>query len=430
MHGLAVCDSVQGPHGAFEKVNIGGGRFRTKMKTVVIIPTYWTRKKEEGVWWTDIPLDHPTPIDESGTLKKAISSLDVLEDRDFSLVVMGAASSESLKEQKEKLVKKIVKSHCPKDIQASVFSHSHLDLLKKSFGDAGGSEFLRLLDIHGYSNMRNLSLIIAQLLDADIVVSIDDDEYFADPKFLSKAKENIGRKVDGVRVEGVTGYYLNPSGDYHVSQKNGDWRKHWNKADAMNRTFDQLIPNPPRLKISPFALGGCMVHGRRLMEQIPYDPLIQRGEDIDYLINARLFGMHVFLDTELNVVHDPPQKPHPLWRTFMVDAIRFVFERQKILSQKKITLRTDDLNPYPGEFLNDDLDEKIRMASSALSSQYEQEGDEDAAEITLEIPRLANHNAMLNPYIHLLELKKNWEKLTGFIKSSGLKDEKELFWEV
>jgi hypothetical protein len=430
MHGFSSCSSIQGSPDVSEKVNIGGGRFRNKMKTVIIIPTYWTRKKERGVWWTDIPLDHPTPIDESGTLKKAISSLDVLEDRDFSLVVMGAASSESLKEQKEKVVKEIVKSHCPKDILASVFSHSHLDLLKKSFGDTGGSEFLRLLDIHGYSNMRNLSLIIAQLLDADIVVSIDDDEYFADPMFLTKAKENIGRKVDGVRVEGVTGYYLDPSGDYHVAQRDGEWRKYWNKADAMNKTFDLLIPTHPRLKISPFALGGCMVHGRRLMEKIPYDPLVQRGEDIDYLINARLFGMHIFLDTELNVIHDPPEKPHPLWRTFMIDAIRFVYERQKILMQKEIKVRPEDLDTYPGEFLKDDLDEKIKLASNALSSQYQKEGDEDAAEIVLEIPRLANHNAMLNPYIHLLELKKNWEKLTGFIKSSGLRNQHEFFWEV
>ncbi len=114
----------------------------------------------------------------------------------------------------------------------------------------------------------------------------------------------------------------------------------------------------------------------------------------------------------------------------MIDAIRFVYERQKILMQKEITVRPEDLDPYPGEFLKDDLDEKVRMASSALSSQYQEEGDEDAAEITLEIPRLANHNAMLNPYVHLLELKESWEKLTGFIKSSGLKNQHEFFWEV
>jgi hypothetical protein len=266
------------------------------METVIFIPTYWTRESYKGVKWTDIPHDHPTPTDKAGTLERAVSSLKVLEDRDFKFIVMAASSTESMKSRAQERVVEILRKCCANDIETYVFSHPHLDLLKTYFKDHGGSEFLRYLDIHGYSNMRNLSLILAQLLDADIMVSLDDDEYITDSWFLTKAKENIGKKVNGIRVEGVTGYYVNPSGDYHTHQKNGEWLKYWNKTDALNRAFDRFIPRPPRLKHSPFALGGCMVHGRRLIESIPYDPLIQRGEDVDYLINARMFDLNIFLD--------------------------------------------------------------------------------------------------------------------------------------
>jgi hypothetical protein len=401
-----------------------------KMKTVILIPTYWTREKEKGVKWSDVPHDHPTPIDETGTLKRAVLSLDGLDDRDFTLIVTAAASSESSKEMVDKRVKEILKRCCPRDIDAYLFTHPHLDLLEGLFKDNGGTEFLRLVDIHGYSNMRNLSLIIAQILDADILVSIDDDEYINDPEFLRKAKENIGKKVDGTVVEGVTGYYVDPSGDYHVDSNSGEWTKYWNKMDAMNRAFEMFISGGPRLKRASWALGGCMVHGRNLMEKIPYDPLIQRGEDVDYLINARMFGLDLFMDNELRIVHAPPAKPHPIWRRLMIDSFRFVYERQKLLSQKETVVRAEDLDPYPGEFLKSDLDEKIKNASKALSEEYLKDGDEEAAEIALEIPRMSSHNVALNPYTHLLELKDTWERLTLFIRDSGLKGHDELFWEI
>jgi hypothetical protein len=400
------------------------------MKTVIFIPTYWTRESHKGVKWTDVPHDHPTPIDKAGTLERAVLSLKTLEDRDFVFLVMAASSSESMNKQAQDRVLEILRKCCPSDIQTYVFSHPHLDLLKNYFKEHGGSEFLRYLDIHGYSNMRNLSLILAQLLNADIMVSLDDDEYVTDPRFLSKAKENIGKTVNGIKVDGVTGYYIDQSGDYHVSQKDGEWMKHWNKADVMNRTFDKFISRPPRLKLTPFALGGCMVHGRKLMERIPYDPLIQRGEDIDYLINARMFGLNVFLDNKLSVVHDPPPKQHPLWRQFMIDAIRFVYERQKILSQKKVIITAEDLEPYPGEFLKNDLEEKIKLASTALSEEFFEKGEDESADFSLEIPRMASLNTKLNPYTHLVELRSMWKRLTSFIRESDLRKHEEFFYQL
>jgi glycosyltransferase involved in cell wall biosynthesis len=400
------------------------------MKTVIVIPTYWTRERERGIKLTDVLRDHPTPIDEVGTLGRAVLSLKEIEDRDFTLIVMAAASTESSRKLAEKKVVQILKRCCPQDIPTYVFSHPHLELLERYIKDAGGSEFLRLIDIYGYSDMRNLSLILGQLLDADILISIDDDEYIRDPHFLKTARENIGKKVDGMRVEGITGYYVNPAGDYHVEIPQGEWVKYWNKGDAMNRAFDMLIPNPPRLKRAPFALGGCMVLSRKLMETIPFDPLITRGEDVDYLINTRMFGLEFFFDNKLSVVHDPPPKPHPVWRRFMVDAGRFIYEREKIRAQKDAKVRPVDLDPYPGEFLKDDLDEKILRASTTLYREYMEKGEKESAEIVLDIPRMAAQSAKLNPYTHLVDLKETWGRLSKFILDSGLKAHSELFWEL
>ncbi|MCK4956147.1 MAG: hypothetical protein KAS49_00835, partial [Candidatus Cloacimonetes bacterium] len=62
------------------------------MRTYMIIPTYWTGENnawEEG----DAVYDHPTPINEEGTLRRTIKSLDILNDKDFTLIILAAATN-------------------------------------------------------------------------------------------------------------------------------------------------------------------------------------------------------------------------------------------------------------------------------------------------------------------------------------------------
>jgi len=53
------------------------------MKTTMVIPSYWAREAALGTKKTDAVYDHPTPLDEEGTLARALRSLDILEDKDF-----------------------------------------------------------------------------------------------------------------------------------------------------------------------------------------------------------------------------------------------------------------------------------------------------------------------------------------------------------
>ena len=72
----------------------------------------------------------------------------------------------------------------------------------------GKKEYPALLNLHGYSNIRNLCTLIPHALGSDVTVLIDDDEVFEDQNFMSKVKEFIGKNVDGRIVSGVAGYVM------------------------------------------------------------------------------------------------------------------------------------------------------------------------------------------------------------------------------
>ena len=89
------------------------------MKTTMVIPSYWGRKKNEGWKSTDSVYDHPTPLDGEGTLRRALESLSILENQNFDLVILGIATAEDIQEEVEERLEVIIKenksrcSHAP-----------------------------------------------------------------------------------------------------------------------------------------------------------------------------------------------------------------------------------------------------------------------------------------------------------------------------
>lgn len=78
------------------------------MKKTMVIPSYWERKREEGWRESDNVYDHPTPLDEEGTLGRILESLSILENKNFNLVVLGAATSQDIQREVELKVSSIV----------------------------------------------------------------------------------------------------------------------------------------------------------------------------------------------------------------------------------------------------------------------------------------------------------------------------------
>jgi hypothetical protein len=113
------------------------------------------------------------------------------------------------------------------------------------------------------------------------------------------------------------------------------------------------------------ALGGDMVFHRELFTRVPFDPGITRGEDIDYLINARLAGIPWWFDPGLTILHLPPRHyDTPLYQRLREDVFRFVYEKEKLRLHGY--QRPAWLEPYPGALLGDDL---VEAALSALQAE-------------------------------------------------------------
>jgi hypothetical protein len=387
----------------------------------MVIPSYWARESKDGQRAGDAVYDHPTPLDEDGTLLRALQSLDVLEDKDFQVVVIAAATAGDIEDRVEEKVAGIIeKASKTADVDIKLFAPSHPGEIHNLLQSKDMDEYVPLLQLRGYSNIRNLCLFIPHILGSDMAVLIDDDEVFEDTQFIGKAKEFMGSVVGDRSVHAVAGYYLQPDEDDRIIKERSPWMEYWGQYKVMDEGFNRIIWTKPRLKETPFVFGGNMVIHRELFTVVPFDPDVPRGEDIDYLINARMFGFSFFLDNKLSIRHLPPPKSHPLWLQLREDICRFIYERAKLEGQVKregmVRVALEDLDPYPGRFLRSDLEEKVEGACRLLSEEYLEQGDTAGSEEALQNIVLARTDAVpvSNPFQDLCELQKRWKGLMEF----------------
>jgi len=387
----------------------------------MVIPSYWGRDSATGWKEGDAVYDHPIPLDQEGTLGRAIRSIGILRDKDFRLVVLAVSTSPEIENEVEDIVKKIVEENAPAaGVEITVFGPSNLKDVQSLLDKEGKAAYRELLSLRGYSNIRNMCLFIPHVLGSDAAVLIDDDEVFEDPDFIGKVREHIGQEIGGRRIYGLAGYYLQPDGNFYVPAPQDGWAYYWGKQIQMNKAFEAVIASPPRIKETPFVFGGNMtIHGK-LFTKIPFDPYVRRGEDIDYIMNAMMFGFSFFLDNELHIKHLPPSKSHPKWMRLREDIYRFVFEREKLRHQKKVQgmrrLSAEDFGEYPGAFLKEDLDDRIKNASMLLSGEYRRNGDIAGGIEALKNIDIAFKEAVpsFDPFDHLMELQKNWEQMMAY----------------
>ena len=391
------------------------------MKITMAIPSYWGREAAIGWRKGDAVYDHPTPLDHEGTLSRAIESIGILKSQDFQMAIIAVPTSDDIAAQVERRVVDIIASASPvPGPEILLFGPSQLKQIHDLLTIDGKREFAELLQLRGYSNVRNLCMFIPHVLGSDAAVLIDDDEVFEDPDFMSKAGEFIGESAQGKTADAVAGYYLQPDGDYHVRKPFRPWMEFWDQFERMNEGFDNIIGTEPRLKETPFVFGGNMIVHRNLFSKVPFDPNVPRGEDIDFLINARMYGFSFFLDNQLSIKHLPPPKTHPVWIRLREDIYRFVYERAKIQSQKEregmTRVHPEELDPYPGCFLKEDLEEKIEKACKLLSLEYLGQGDRRGSEEALRNIELARTDAVpkFDPFDNLCNLQKRWQELMDY----------------
>jgi hypothetical protein len=334
------------------------------MTTCVVIPTFWTRRGGHSSDRLVNVYDHPTPIDGESPLPDCLRSLLAVRGVG-KVVVLVATTDASIEHEAEDRVREIVDEF--PDLDALVFGPAELGSLHRRLEQLEFSDMVAGVSLTGYGATRNAGLIAAATLGAEVAVFIDDDEVVSDHGFLETAVEGLGMKTpDGKALFAKTGYYVDAAGGHHLKD-DAHWSDAlWREADEYNRAMG-AVDAPPRVKPSTLAFGGCMALHRDMYCNVSFDPWVLRGEDVDYVINARMHGGDVFLDGAWHVMHLPPAGPSPALR-FRQDVYRFIYEHRKLeFARSQIDLRRvtpASLRPYPGDFVGHSV--AWRAAATAL----------------------------------------------------------------
>jgi hypothetical protein len=242
-----------------------------------------------------------------------------------------------------------------------------LQILHGRLRSLGREDWIGWFDARGYPLIRNMQLLVPFVLGMELVVALDDDEMVEDPHFMRRAAEAIVRgDANGDRVYGAGGHYLDEAGHrMHVvpDREKAQTNPFEKKTYLMNGMLERIAATPGDIVPSAFALGGNMSFGRELISRVGFDPAIARGEDIDYVLNAALAGIPYHFDKERPIRHLPPEGRS--YKDFdygklQQDVRRFIYEREKLRAAAETGIpthvRPEDLDPYPGAFLHDDLE--------------------------------------------------------------------------
>lgn len=386
------------------------------MKKVVVIPTYWGRPSAQGWKEGDAVYDHPTPIDKQGTLERTLMSMRILKPADYELAVILCPTCKEIESQAAAKVKNIIKK-VNLGIPSFLFISDILEKISKYYPKKEGiTPISHILNFYGYPNVRNICLLAAELLDSEAIILIDDDEVFELEDFIQRAVEHLGKKINEKSVNAIAGYYLNRHNTFYDDVEIQPWMTYWDRFTSKARAFNQIIATDPRVKRTPFAFGGAMVIHRELFRMVPFDPEITRGEDIDYLINCEMFGYSFYLDNTLSIKHLPEPKEHPEWKRVREDIYRFVYQKTKLNTQFEMPNMTivtsEDYDPYPGEFLKDDLEEKIFKSNMMLSQKYMLEGKYKDSEEALRNIYIAKNDASpsFNAFLRYCQTQETWSQ--------------------
>lgn len=377
------------------------------MKKAIIIPIYLRLNKPEE-------LPHAKGLELA---KRAINSLKVLNDQDFSLILpvsfdLGGKDEEALLVELDGALRTEIK-HLRKE-GAFIFSSHHLKSLREILDQKGFSNFSTQIGLKGFSKIRNTGLLLAQVLGMEVAVFIDNDEVVEDPNYLETACKYLNEKWNDKVVSGKGGFYINADGEILLPPQHLWWRFLWNKTRWMNHVWEKILSSRDRLVLSPMLLGGNLVLHRDLFRQVPFDPCIPRGEDTDYLINASRLGFSLFFDKELRIRHLHPERTEVYFEEELKgDIERFLYERGKT----KATFLVD-LDPYPGRFLKWTLYPRAALTSAFLSLDYLIKGEWKRAGRCIANMRLFSQRQAGWP--DYLEFRRDWERVMGEIQRAEL----------
>lgn len=389
----------------------------------IVFPMFWGREKKDIFHPGDHFYDHPTALDDEGTIPPLFQSLGLLQDRDFEIIAVAGASHPSIEDDVERAAQRLLDKYADQSgVRLHFFSHSHLQRIHGFLRERGEDRLLDAVSLVGYSPLRNACLVGAHLLGMEIAVSIDDDCVFVDPDYLGRIRRLVSSEFEGRPVLACCGPYLTAKDSIYLDLPAHPHSAYWNVIEAMNAAFKRYIVDAPGLQDVPFAIMGNIAVHREFFTRCPLDPPMRRGEDMDWVMNAHILGERFVMDPGLVIKHLPPPRPHPTWRPMREDIHRFLYQRAKIDHSRDGDgyhhLERARYVPYPGAFFQDDFPERAARASLVLATDYLAQGQiEDATEALANILhayRLGRPEG--DPFQRYLDFQAKWVRLMQLVE--------------
>lgn len=347
------------------------------MKKVFVIPTYWGPPLEHvKSARKDFVLEHFTPLDGQCPVINLLDSLKKLNDKDFAVVLLGVSNHKGYDIQMQKKLQVLIDPY-KEFLDVKLFALRQMTRVRDLLTIKGFGELTEHIEYGNPGQIKNLGLLAAHVLGAEIAIILKDNSLIELPDWLELATKNIGRALKGESaVYGVMGCSCVEG----VKEKLPEWKKKsWDESSVVEELFNDNRGNM-------FLEGNTVVH-RKLFEKIPYDPFILGKEDIDYLISSRMYGFEFILDEKFCIKSSSvPEKPEE-WECFKKDAMGFMHIRKKLKTQPEakegfVPVPISSLQPYPAKFLESTLIPNVRAAGKLLTLQYNKTAKSDLAEKT------------------------------------------------
>jgi hypothetical protein len=222
------------------------------------------------------------------------------------------------------------------------------------------------ISLTGYGAMRNFALIVAAVFDFTEVIFIDDDEVVEDKDFLDKAVYGLGKLTKkGIPVLVKSGFYTDKRGGWKAREKDAWYNHYWHQGDLFNVWITRAMSGPRLTRSNGFYGGLCSIH-REAYRRVSFDPWISRGEDLDYLLNIRMYGGDVWFDNKWAIHHLPPTERAEAQR-FRQDIYRWIYEHRKLEYSKSqidlLQIQPHSLDPYPGPFLEHSISRRVFLTA-------------------------------------------------------------------
>jgi hypothetical protein len=284
----------------------------------MIIPTYWSTPDLPS-WKT---YDHPISITEEGSLGR---TLDNLEEHGYpDTIVLFPAPTDLRIEQKVRDIS------AGRNLDIRVVTTTDLDRMRATLARLGfPADLLEAVDMTSYGGVRNFGLIYAAIYGFENIIMIDDDECI-DEGYRASALRYMTERIGGREVLGKTGCVVDSAGLKIYDGQASDGLADWPKDALFNEAVRKELEATERLTDCTVAFGGNMVLNRKLFLTVPFDPYGTRGEDDDYVLNARYRGYPFFFDRDLLLLHLPPARQRSFWARQRQDILRFRYLREKL----------------------------------------------------------------------------------------------------